>query len=215
MDSERSSADGDFDDSNDAEYTPQHSQSLTQSQAAKKPKKKPNRTKVTIPWGEEEKSKLIKAIEERRCLWDKSTPEYKLPKVMPWQEVADIMAREDYNVNVEQCKALWTNLRVTFNTNLNKYRSKKSGQGADESVDIVWKHLKSMLFLEASNVRDSTTSTSSMPLVSFSIAFISLISRLTFFVQFSDKRFQRPLRFERFWMRGLAAAIDVWTTTQA
>lgn len=175
---DNSSLGPDYDDSNDMDYAP--SQSLTHSQVAKKPRKKykQNRAKVTVDWSDELKSTLIKAIEERRCLWDKNSPEYKMNKAASWQEVADIFGRED--INVDECKAQWGNLRVTFNTNLGKYRHKKSGQGASESVDIVWKHFKSMMFLEASNVRQSTESTSSMTLVIFFLVSVGWISHLTF-----------------------------------
>lgn len=154
------------DDPNDMAFQPISPAPRTessQSQSTNKTRKqyKQKRAKVTAEWSHEDICKLIKAVEERRTVWDFSSPEYKLPKISAWQEIADLMG----NATPDECKAKWSNLRVTFKTNLAKYRSHKSGQGADESFTIVWKYFKSMLFLESNDVRQSTESVSSMSLV--------------------------------------------------
>lgn len=124
--------------------------------------RKQYRPKVQAEWKDEEVITLIKCVEERRSLWDKSLAEYKLPKALTWQEIAEIIGP----FSVEECKAKWTNLRVTFNVNLAKLRTKKSGQGTDENKKIVWKFFNSMIFLEAADVHQATESTSSMSFVS-------------------------------------------------
>lgn len=122
--------------------------------------------KVEHKWTDDEIFNLIKAVEPQRSLWDFSSPEYKLPKDLVWEQVANAVSAE-----VNDCKAKWGNLRVTFNSNMNKYRAKKSGQSVDESYTVGWKFFKSMMFLEASKVSQSTKSTSSMELVYFLFAF--------------------------------------------
>lgn len=119
--------------------------------------------KVERKWTEEEIERLISAVEERRLLWDVGAAEYKLPKIDAWQEVADAVG----NITMDDAKAKWSNLRITFKTNLNKYRSKKSGQGTDELVTIHWRYFDSLMFLEANDVQQSSESTSSLTLVSF------------------------------------------------
>lgn len=132
------------------------------SPKTKKPrqKQKSYKKKVERQWNDTDITNLIKEIETRRLLWDVGAPEYKLPKESLWQEVADTVS-----ASVNDCKAKWGNLRVSFNSNLNKYRKKKSGQGTDESYTVTWKFFKAMMFLEASKLSQSTQSTSSMPLV--------------------------------------------------
>lgn len=105
-------------------------------------------------WSQEEITKLIEAVEERRALCDKSLEEYKHPSLSAWEEVAETIGHG----TPDECKAKWTNLRVSFNVHLAKHRSKKSGQGTDESIKIVWKYFNSMLFLEAADVHQSTES---------------------------------------------------------
>lgn len=168
------------------------SQSQSETQIAKKAKKQ-YRSKIQTTWNDDDIANLIKAVENHPGLRDKGLPEYKLPKLSSWQEVADIMK----NYSVHDCKTKWNNLRVTFNTKKNEYRQKKSGQGTDESSKIVWKFFKLMLFLEASDVRQSTESTSSMTLVKCSR--FTLNSRMisNFFRAFTGLRCQRPVAFKR------------------
>lgn len=77
-----------IDDLNDADYVPPTG---SETQTAKKARKqyKQNRPKVADEWSHEDILKLIKAVEERRTLWDMSSAEYKLPKTTAWQEVAE------------------------------------------------------------------------------------------------------------------------------
>lgn len=148
--------------------------------------------KNSVEWSDDEKFKLIKAVEKRPCLWDKGLAEYKLPKLKVWEEVVSEMERSD--VKLDDCKALWSNLHITFNTNMAKHRAKKSGQGTDESCTIVWKFFRAMLFLEACDVRQSTASTSSMILVNFSCfnsnSRVNIHLILLLFVRFLGGRYQ-------------------------
>lgn len=99
-----------------------------------------------------------------------------MPKEAVWVQVAEVVS-----AHVNECKAKWGNLRTTFNSNLAKYRSKKSGQGADDSYTVTWKFFKAMLFLEASKVGQSTQSITSMPLVIF-----VFVSRIIFQMNLND-----------------------------
>lgn len=200
MDSDQDSREGDFDDDdelNDPTFVPIEttfqpietssvSQSPTGSQVAKKPKSKQKsyRKRVETAWSHENILKLIQEVEIRRSLWDAGCAEYKLPKESLWQEVADAIP-----ASINDCKGKWTNLRTSFNSNLDKYRKKKSGQGTDESISISWKYFKPMIFLETNKVRQSTQSTTSMELViilclpTFFARFFRMIP--VFFVYFS------------------------------
>lgn len=181
--------------------------SQAQSQTAKRRNQK--RPKVQSDWSPENISKLIKAVEERRMLWDKDMPEYKLPTVSAWQEIVDVIG----NYTPAECKAKWNNLRVTFNRSMGKFRSTKSGQGTDETKQITWQFFKSMLFLEASNVRQSTESASSMPLVI--IIIVALLSILVGLISFICVRYHWPLDFGRSWVVGCCEfAANAWRTTQ-
>lgn len=103
------------------EEVPPLSQSPTKSKPAKKPKiQKSYRKKVESEWSQEQILKLIQEIETRRSLWDAGCAEYKLPKEALWQEVADAI-----HITLNDCKGEWSNLRITFNSNLDKYRKKK------------------------------------------------------------------------------------------
>lgn len=135
--------------------------SPTDSNAGKKPKQKSYRKKVETVWPDENITKLINEVEVRRSLWDAGCAEYKLPKDILWQEVSDAIP-----VSINDCKGKWSNLRTTFNYNLEKLRRKKSGQGADEHFQITWRYFKPMMFLERTKVCQATQSTSSMELVS-------------------------------------------------
>lgn len=126
-----------------------------------KVKQKSYRKKVETAWSREKILKLIEEVEARRILWDAGCAEYKLPKDIVWQEVADTIP-----TSFNDCKGKWANLRTTFNSNLEKLRKKKSGQGTDEQMQISWKYFKPMMFLETTKVRQSTQSTTSMQLVS-------------------------------------------------
>lgn len=125
-----------------------------------KPKQKSYRKKVERQWTDDEISKLIDAVQLRRALWDFSDPKYRFGKDVVWQEVADALSAD-----MNECKAKWTNLRISFNNCLTKYRKRKSGQGTDESYTVTWKFFDTMMFLEASKVSQSTSSTSNMTLV--------------------------------------------------
>lgn len=152
----------------------------SQSQPAKKIRKQ-SRPKVQSDWSPEQVTKLIEAVEERRVLWDKSLEEYKHPSLSAWEGVAETIAHG----TPDECKAKWTNLRITFNINLAKYRSKKSGQGTDENFKITWKHFQSMLFLEAADVHQSTESTSSLSLVIIYRSTHVILDLLLFFLHFT------------------------------
>lgn len=136
-----------------------------------RPKQKSYKRKVERSWTEEEILNLIKEVEMHPALWDFSCPEYKLPKDAVWQDVANILS-----ASMDDCKGKWGNLRTTFNYNLAKYRKKKSGQGSDEIVTVSWKFFKSMMFLEASKVSQSTQSTSSLQLVILFLCFGSVLN---------------------------------------
>lgn len=160
------------DDGSDFERDELNSKSKSKSSSkdhdAKKtrPKQKSYKKKVERTWTDADIFSLIKEIEAQRTLWDFSTPEYKMPKETVWEEVAAAVSAQ-----VNDCKAKWGNLRTTFNSNLAKYRKKKSGQSADDSFTVSWKFFKAMMFLEASKVSQSTQSTSSMQLVTLLFAF--------------------------------------------
>ncbi|XP_046805742.1 uncharacterized protein LOC111685068 isoform X1 [Lucilia cuprina] len=158
MDSDISLTDIDFCNEHSVEAT---IQSSTDDCKKKRPKQKSYRKKVESVWTHDNIIRLIEEVEARRCLWDAGCPEYKLPKDMLWQEVADSV-----NMSFNDCKGKWANLRTTFNCNLEKLRKKKSGQRTDESFQIVWKYFKPVLFLEAAKVRQSTQSISSLQLES-------------------------------------------------
>lgn len=164
---ENDSHDGDFDnDDEDKDITyelPQkNSQCVVVAKKTSAAKKCYNK-KVEKKWSQEDTLKLIGSIEARPSLWDMSSPAYKLPKEMVWQEIAD-QINDGRSVN--DCKGKWQNLRTTFNSKLSAYRKKKSGQGTDETISIVWPFFDSMMFLEVIKVRQSTSSTPSMSLVS-------------------------------------------------
>lgn len=119
--------------------------------------------KVTYSWSEEEIFRLISSVEQHRGLWDVSAAEYKLSKLDAWRIVADELAIN--GVDSTEAKMKWLSLRTTFMTNLAALRKKKSGQGANESHNVSWKFFKSMMFLEANNLEQSTSSTSTLHLV--------------------------------------------------
>ncbi|XP_065361480.1 uncharacterized protein LOC135955107 [Calliphora vicina] len=120
-------------------------QSPVGSDAGKKFKRKQKsyRKKVESVWMHDDVKKLIEEVERRRGLWDVGCAEYKFPKDLLWQEVADSIP-----VSFNDCKGKWSNLRTTFNSNLLKLRRNMSGQGADEQLQITWRYFKSMMFLE-------------------------------------------------------------------
>lgn len=138
----------------DIKYQPHH----TPQQVRKKYKQ--IRPKVVTEWSHEDIIKLINAVEERPTIWDISSSQYKLPKTSAWQEIADCIGYR----NADECKAKWSNLRVTFKTNLSKSKKQKSGSAACAS--IVWKYYNAMLFLEVNETSETTESISSMTLVS-------------------------------------------------
>ncbi|XP_046805743.1 uncharacterized protein LOC111685068 isoform X2 [Lucilia cuprina] len=152
MDSDISLTDIDFCNEHSVEAT---IQSSTDDCKKKRPKQKSYRKKVESVWTHDNIIRLIEEVEARRCLWDAGCPEYKLPKDMLWQEVADSV-----NMSFNDCKGKWANLRTTFNCNLEKLRKKKSGQRTDESFQIVWKYFKPVLFLEAA--KESATTDASI-----------------------------------------------------
>lgn len=137
--------------------------------ARPKPKRQNYVKKVEHDWSHEETLKLNSAVEERRVLWDFGMPQYKLPKSGAWKEVVDAIGS---STTVDDAKGKWMNLRITFKSNLAKYRAKKSGQGTSESVAIHWRYFKCMMFLEANDVQQSTESTSSFELVAVSIIYV-------------------------------------------
>lgn len=170
---------GEYDDPNDVDFVPiklelltRNSESPSELQVSIKPRKayKQKRPKVAGVFTNDDNVKLIKAVEDRPILWDSSATVYsKLTKAEAWQEISEIVGHSS-----DACKARWGNLRVTFKTNITKYHRKKSGQATGESVDIVWKHFKSMLFLETSDVRTATESTSSMSLTNTEYSYFLL-----------------------------------------
>lgn len=118
------------------------------------------RPKVNTEWSHDDIIKLITAVEERPTLWDISSPQYKLPKTPIWQEIADFIEER----TADECKAKWSNLRVTFKTNLSKSKRQKSGSAAGGT--IVWKYFNSMMFLEVNETSQTSESISSMTVVS-------------------------------------------------
>lgn len=114
------------------------------------------RPKVNGEWSHEDIVKLITAVEQRPTLWDISSPQYKLPKTVAWQEIADSFGER----TADECKAKWSNLRVTFKTNLSKSKRQKSGAAAGGF--IVWKYFNSMMFLDVNETSQTTESISSM-----------------------------------------------------
>lgn len=153
----------DDNEATDPSFNPNGSQSTRSKQDAKnsnKTRQKSYKKKVERQWTDDDILKLIKEIEAHRVLWDFSDPRYKCSKEIVWQQVADAVSS-----NVNDCKGKWGNLRTSFNSNLVKYRKRKSGQGTDESFTVAWKFFQPMLFLEASKVGQATESTSNMHLV--------------------------------------------------
>lgn len=99
------------------------------------------RARVQDEWDSDEIVNLISAVEERPALWDQSHADHKQPSALAWREVADVMAVK----SPDECKAKWTNLRVTFNINLTKHRRTQS--------EIHWAYFEHMQFLRPANVR--------------------------------------------------------------
>lgn len=125
-----------------------------------KKEKKSYRKKVERVWSTDEILTLIREVEARKVLWDAGSDGFKLPKDSLWRQVADAIP-----AGVNDCKGKWTNLRTSFNSNLNKHRKKKSGQAANHATKITWQFFKPMLFLESNKVQQSSKSTTSMELV--------------------------------------------------
>lgn len=149
-------------DVEDDEFTP----SSGKSKPKHKPKQKTNTVKERKQkhlWNDTETLNLISLVEQHGALWDYNSAEYKMSRKDSWSGVVDALGIAD--VDVEEAKLKWANLKLTFNSNMAKYRKKKSGQGADETAKVVWRFFKPMFFLEANNVKKSTQSTSSFILV--------------------------------------------------
>lgn len=111
----------------------------------KKEKKHRKRLRVRVrdEWDSEEIVNLISAVKERPALWDQSHAEHKQPSAFAWREVADVMATK----SPDECKAKWTNLRVSFTINLAKhYRTQN---------EILWPYFQHMQFLRPAIVRRS------------------------------------------------------------
>lgn len=103
------------------------------------------RPKVLYNWKHKDILKLIAIVEKQRHLWDKDIPKYKQPKGPTWEKISAVMV----HVTPDECKAKWTNLRVSFNINLSKYRrSLRDGKGPDSHKFIAWKYFIPMFFLE-------------------------------------------------------------------
>lgn len=144
MDSEETELRVGEDDSNDGDFVATGSRDNSQKsklQVAKKPREQ-KKPKVTIEWSDDEIFQLIKAVEERPCLWNKGLAEYNRSKVKAWEEVVSDMKRPD--MKKRDCKALWSNLSKSF---MAKHRTQKSNQSTDESCTSTWKFFESMLFL--------------------------------------------------------------------
>lgn len=141
--------------------------------SAEKKKKwtRKNERKIVYDWRDpNEVSRLISIVEKRRALWDHATVHYKSRnKQSAWEEVAEEFGN---GINWNDAKVKWSNLRVTFQINLSKLRSKKSGQAANESNKVMWKHFNEMMFLESAKLEQSTESTSSLSLVNIESAII-------------------------------------------
>lgn len=119
--------------------------------------------KILHVWTEKQCFQLISSVESHRCLWDAGSAEYKnARKEDSWREVVDELGCD---IQVDDAKSKWMNLRSTFKTNISKVRKTKSGQGANESVKVHWRFFDALMFLEVNDVAMSTESTSSMPSV--------------------------------------------------
>lgn len=172
-------------DAADADYTPSsHSKKTTKNKEVAKnkedAKKKKNVKKVESEWNDKLTFKLISAVEGRPVLWNVGASEYKLPKTSAWEEVSQMVGME-----IDECKAKFANLRISFKTNVAKMRATKSGQGAADVNQIHWRFFKSMMFIEANDAKQSTASKSNYFLVIDLIdnkIYIALMVRCTFII---------------------------------
>ena len=79
-----------------------------------------------------------------------------------WQGVA-----EELHINFSEARKKWNSMRSNFKVFLGKTRSKKSGQGTDEYKNIKYPHFNELLFIESSEVEQSTKTTSTLDMVIF------------------------------------------------
>lgn len=142
----------------DSEEEETDTQSLTRAKIRAKRVVK----KVEAAWNDDVTFVLIAAVEKRPVIWDFGSYEYKTSKTDAWLEVAEVL---EGKFEWEECKAKWSNLRISFNTNLAKSRKTKSGQGTADNT-VQWRFFKAMYFIANNDARQSTASTSNLIIVS-------------------------------------------------
>lgn len=147
------------DDAADLDFTPKSRGKKYKPSSSQSTKKKSVK-KVTLSWTDEETFNLIANVEKEPKLWRTSDSDFKLPKTTLWENVSQAVG-----VDIDECKAKWSHLRVQFRKNANTLRSKKSGQGADEVNKVQWRFFRSMLFIEAEEAMETTQSGSNMEMV--------------------------------------------------
>lgn len=118
-------------------------------------RKKSHRRRVERLWSTTDIMTLIREVEARSILWYIGSDEYKLPKEHVWQEVADTIP-----ASIDQCKGKWTNLRISFNTYVKKYRLERTFEGPNQAGKTIWKFFEPMRFLETYKANQSIDSSS-------------------------------------------------------
>lgn len=126
---------------------------------AKRAIRRKNLNTIEHLWTHTETMNLIKAVKQRRALWDFNSLESKCSKTKAWKEVSDAIG----NATVNDVKTKWMHLRISFKNSLAKYRY--HGEG----FVIKWRFFKSLMFLEAYDHQQSTESTSSSAVVIFAL----------------------------------------------
>lgn len=110
------------------------------------------RKKVDRLWSNSEIFRLIREVEKRSILWNIGSDEYKMPKDHDWQEVANSIP-----ALVNECKGKWTNLRISFNHYLKKYKHERSGCVDNHGGKVTWRFFKPLLFLDTGKVSQSSS----------------------------------------------------------
>lgn len=134
--------------------------------------------KVEAAWNDAVTFDLIAAVEKRPVIWDFGSSEYKMAKSDAWREVAEVL---EGKFEWEECKAKWSNLQISFNTNLAKSRKTKSGQGTTDNT-VQWRFFKAMYFIAANDARQSTASTSNLITVSLKCIYHTECYNFDFFL---------------------------------
>lgn len=122
-------------------------------------KKKRKRLHVTTAWTQENVLKLIEVIEMNSCIWEYSSGDYKnrQHKDDAWREVQ----RSIIVHSVDECKAKWNNIKISYNSIKKKYAT-KSGQGVSEKPQ--WPFWSAMKFYYNHDCAKSRTTESNLRL---------------------------------------------------